>query len=256
MRGVLGCKGYVEPKASHQFRQNLNKLDLVAISVGSASGQGAPSTSWTAYGAQSPPRRLTTSITLQNVKNKLDLLKLAPGGHIGQFCIWIRVPSASWTVSWQKPPPRRLTISITLQNVNKLDLLKLAPGGHIGRFCIWTGSVFCKLDGLYGTWRKASTQVDYNLAMHKMTNTDLSRILKSDEVHKALCAPQHHIAECEEKAGPAEACSWSPYRSVLHLDKSAFRKLDGLYGKKPPPRRLTNLAMHKMTNRPEQNYEE
>jgi len=79
---------------------------------------------------------------------------------------------------------------IELQNVNKLDLLKLAPGGHIGRFCIWTESAFRKLDGLYGTGRKASTQkVDYNLPMHKMTNTDLSRILKSDEIHKALRAP-------------------------------------------------------------------
>merc|ERR1712071_4368 len=79
---------------------------------------------------------------------------------------------------------------ITLQNVNKLDLLKLAPGGHVGRFCIWTESAFRKLDGLNGTWRKASTQkVDYNLPMHKMTNTDLSRILKSDEIHKALKAP-------------------------------------------------------------------
>jgi len=79
---------------------------------------------------------------------------------------------------------------ITLQNVNKLDLLKLAPGGHIGRFCIWTESAFRKLDGLYGTWRKPSSQkVDYNLPMHKMTNTDLSRILKSDEIHKALRAP-------------------------------------------------------------------
>merc|ERR1712071_548544 len=74
--------------------------------------------------------------------------------------------------------------------VDNLNLLKLAPGGHVGRFCIWTESAFKKLDGLYGTWRKASTsKIDYNLPMHKMTNTDLSRILKSDEIHKALKAP-------------------------------------------------------------------
>merc|ERR1711983_681586 len=41
--------------------------------------------------------------------------------------------------------------------VDNLNLLKLAPGGHVGRFCIWTESAFKKLDGLYGTWRKAST---------------------------------------------------------------------------------------------------
>lgn len=47
---------------------------------------------------------------------------------------------------------------ITLQNVNKMNLLRLAPGGHVGRFCIWTESAFRKLDDLYGTWRKPSTQ--------------------------------------------------------------------------------------------------
>ncbi|KAF3854872.1 hypothetical protein F7725_022927 [Dissostichus mawsoni] len=72
---------------------------------------------------------------------------------------------------------------ITLQNVNKLNLLRLAPGGHVGRFCIWTESAFRKLDDLYGTWRKpASLKAGYTLPMHKMTNTDLSRILKSEEI--------------------------------------------------------------------------
>ncbi|KAB0346138.1 hypothetical protein FD755_024217, partial [Muntiacus reevesi] len=51
---------------------------------------------------------------------------------------------------------------ITLLNVSKLNILKLAPGGHVGRFCIWTES---------------------------MLNTDLSRILKSPEIQRALRAP-------------------------------------------------------------------
>merc|ERR1719297_521018 len=41
--------------------------------------------------------------------------------------------------------------------VDNLNLLKLAPGGHVGRFCIWTEAAFKKLDGLYGTWKKASS---------------------------------------------------------------------------------------------------
>ncbi|XP_016143336.1 60S ribosomal protein L4-B-like isoform X2 [Sinocyclocheilus grahami] len=83
---------------------------------------------------------------------------------------------------------------ITLQSVSRLDLLKLAPGGHIGRFCIWTEGAFRKLDDLYGTWRKASSlKVDYNLPMHKMNNTDLHRILKSEEVQKALRPAKHKI---------------------------------------------------------------
>merc|ERR1712241_934443 len=42
--------------------------------------------------------------------------------------------------------------------VEQLNLLKLAPGGHVGRFCIWTESAFKKLDNIYGTWRKSSTE--------------------------------------------------------------------------------------------------
>ncbi|KAG7523239.1 60S ribosomal protein L4 [Solea senegalensis] len=92
---------------------------------------------------------------------------------------------------------------ITLQNVNKLNLLRLAPGGHIGRFLIWTESAFRKLDELYGTGRKPSSlKVDYNLPMHKMTNTDLSRILKSEEIQKALRAPNKKINRRVLKKNP------------------------------------------------------
>uniref|UniRef100_A0A2K5J1V1 Large ribosomal subunit protein uL4 n=1 Tax=Colobus angolensis palliatus TaxID=336983 RepID=A0A2K5J1V1_COLAP len=83
---------------------------------------------------------------------------------------------------------------ITLLNVSKLNILKLPPGGHVGRFCIWTESTFRKLDELYGTWRKAvSLKSNYNLPMHKMINTDLSRILKSPEIQRALGAPRKKI---------------------------------------------------------------
>ncbi|KAG7522683.1 60S ribosomal L4 [Solea senegalensis] len=78
---------------------------------------------------------------------------------------------------------------ITLQNVNKLNLLRLAPGGHIGHL-IWTESAFHRQDELYGTTCKlASLKVNLNLPMHKMTNTNLSRILQSEEIQKELHAP-------------------------------------------------------------------
>ncbi|XP_068948131.1 large ribosomal subunit protein uL4-like isoform X2 [Petaurus breviceps papuanus] len=83
---------------------------------------------------------------------------------------------------------------ITLLNVSKLNLLRLAPGGHVGRFCIWTESAFRKLDDLYGTWRRPATlKSHYNLPMHKMTNTDLTRILESPEIRRALRAPRKKI---------------------------------------------------------------
>uniref|UniRef100_A0A2K6SMW7 Large ribosomal subunit protein uL4 C-terminal domain-containing protein n=1 Tax=Saimiri boliviensis boliviensis TaxID=39432 RepID=A0A2K6SMW7_SAIBB len=92
---------------------------------------------------------------------------------------------------------------ITLLNVSKLNILKLAPGGHVGRFCIWTESAFQKLDELYGTWRTAaSLKSNYNLPMHKMINTDLSRILKSPEIQRALRAPRKKIHRRVLKKNP------------------------------------------------------
>ncbi|KFR04675.1 60S ribosomal protein L4, partial [Opisthocomus hoazin] len=88
-------------------------------------------------------------------------------------------------------------------DVNKLNLLRLAPGGHVGRFCIWTESAFRKLDDLYGTWRKAAMlKSDYNLPMHKMTNTDIGRIMRSQEIQKALRAPKKKICRRVLKKNP------------------------------------------------------
>lgn len=77
-------------------------------------------------------------------------------------------------------------------NIDKMNLLKLAPGGHVGRFVIWTKSAFEKLDALYGTWRKeAKLKKGYNLPYPKMANTDLARLLKSEEIRRALRAPKY-----------------------------------------------------------------
>lgn len=75
--------------------------------------------------------------------------------------------------------------------VDKLNLLKLAPGGHVGRFVIWTESAFSRLNELFGTWENGSTlKKGYNLPQPKMANTDLSRLLKSEEIRSVLRAPK------------------------------------------------------------------
>jgi len=79
-------------------------------------------------------------------------------------------------------------------NVNKLNLLKLAPGGHVGRFCIWTEAAFRRLDALYGTWRKESRlKKGYNLPVAKMANTDLTRLLKSEEIQSVIRKPKKTV---------------------------------------------------------------
>ena len=71
--------------------------------------------------------------------------------------------------------------------VDRLNLLQLAPGGHMGRFCIWTQAAFEKLDDIYGTFKKVSVQKSgYRLPQPKMINTDLSRLINSDEIQRVL----------------------------------------------------------------------
>jgi len=104
--------------------------------------------------------------------------------------------------------------------IDALNLLKLAPGGHVGRFCIWTESAFKKLDGLYGTWRKPSaTKKDWNLPMPKMANTDLSKLLKSEEIRKVLRAPNRKVARAVRKTNPLKniraMINLNPYAAVM-----------------------------------------
>jgi len=84
--------------------------------------------------------------------------------------------------------------------VDKLNILKLAPGGHVGRFCIWTESAFKKLDDLYGTWRKdSSVKRKWNLPQPKMAITDLSKLMKSEEIRKVLRAPKRREIKIPKK---------------------------------------------------------
>jgi large subunit ribosomal protein L4e len=105
-------------------------------------------------------------------------------------------------------------------HVEKLNLLKLAPGGHVGRFCIWTESAFKKLDAIYGTWRKPSeTKKNWNLPMPKMAVTDLSKLLKSEEIRKVLRAPNRKVRRAVLKTNPLKnvraLLQLNPYAAVL-----------------------------------------
>jgi large subunit ribosomal protein L4e len=71
--------------------------------------------------------------------------------------------------------------------VTRLNLLQLAPGGHLGRLCIWTKDAFQRLDSLYGTYKKSSSEKqDYSLPRPQMANADIARIINSDEVQSAV----------------------------------------------------------------------
>ncbi|BFZ57965.1 60S ribosomal protein L4B [Savitreella phatthalungensis] len=71
---------------------------------------------------------------------------------------------------------------VELANVRSLNLLQLAPGGHLGRFCIWSQAAFDLLDSVWSSELKS----DYTLPQHIMSNSDVSRIINSDEIQSIL----------------------------------------------------------------------
>merc|ERR1712212_835045 len=76
---------------------------------------------------------------------------------------------------------------VELISVDRLNLLKLSPGSHLGRFCIWSEGAFQKLDSIYGTSRKPSTEKSsFKLPRAKITNADLPRLINSDAVQTVL----------------------------------------------------------------------
>ena len=84
---------------------------------------------------------------------------------------------------------------VELANVSALNLLQLAPGGHVGRFCIWTESAFSSLDSIFGTAEKPSATkthngVPYRMPTPMLSNSDLSRLINSDEVQSKVNAPK------------------------------------------------------------------
>uniref|UniRef100_A0A1I8HA19 Ribos_L4_asso_C domain-containing protein n=1 Tax=Macrostomum lignano TaxID=282301 RepID=A0A1I8HA19_9PLAT len=99
---------------------------------------------------------------------------------------------------------------VTLICVSRLNLLKLAPGGHLGRFVIWSESAFRQLDQIYAKSK---------LPDNKMASTDLTGILRSDEVKAAVRPRQARQARAVLKKNPLKnvnvMAKLNPYALVL-----------------------------------------
>lgn len=108
---------------------------------------------------------------------------------------------------------------VETMNVNKMNLLKIAPGGHVGRFIIWTESAFKHLNDLFGTWTEGSKlKKGYNLPKPIMSNTDLSRLLKSQEIRKVLAPPKkkvhHRVRRLNPLKNTRQLFKLNPYAAV------------------------------------------
>jgi len=94
--------------------------------------------------------------------------------------------------------------------VNSLNLLQLAPGGHVGRFVIWTEAAFAQLDTIFGTYTEPSASKlhnsnPYRLPQLQMTNSDLSRLINSDEIQTKINAPKVGQAPGVLKCNPLKS---------------------------------------------------
>jgi len=128
---------------------------------------------------------------------------------------------------------------VELANVNRLNLLTLAPGGHIGRLVIWTKSAFQKLDAVWGTYTRGSLdKVDYRLPFAKVVNSDLGRIINSDEIQSVIRAAKKQRKFPRRKKNPLKnfgvLVKLNPYaKSQRRIQLRAEARAKSLKAKKP-----------------------
>merc|ERR1712144_107912 len=73
---------------------------------------------------------------------------------------------------------------VEVASVDRLNLLQLAPGGHLGRFVIFSEDAFARLDTVFGgaNGKLSEEKKGFRVPRSMMTNSDLPRIINSDEV--------------------------------------------------------------------------
>lgn len=114
---------------------------------------------------------------------------------------------------------------VELVNVERLNLLQLAPGAHLGRFIVWTKTAFQRLDEIWGTTRRASSlKKDYHLPHNIMTNSDITRIINSDEVQSKVRPAVKFQRRILRKKNPLKNVGamirLNPYASVLRRSEA------------------------------------
>lgn len=108
---------------------------------------------------------------------------------------------------------------VDLCQVGRLNLLQLAPGGHVGRLIVWTKAAFEQLDTIYGSSTKKSSKKGYTLPHSMVTNSDITRIINSDEVQSKVRAAETLVVRARRKKNPLKnlgvMIKLNPYAQVL-----------------------------------------
>jgi len=92
---------------------------------------------------------------------------------------------------------------VELAHVDRLNLLQLAPGGHMGRFIVWTQAAFTRLNAVWGSTTRESVQKSgYTLPQPLMMNSDITRLINSDEVQSKVRAAKTTVTRKRKKKNP------------------------------------------------------
>ena len=127
---------------------------------------------------------------------------------------------------------------VELCHVDRLNLLTLAPGGHLGRLCVFTKSAFEKLDQIFGTASNTSeSKTGFRPPQHIMSNSDLARLINSDEVQSVVRPAKRNDAKFVLKKNPLKnlgaMIKLNPYaivlrRAELRKEEAAAKKSDAI----------------------------
>jgi large subunit ribosomal protein L4e len=126
---------------------------------------------------------------------------------------------------------------VDLAHVERLNLLQLAPGGHMGRFIVWTKAAFQRLNEIYGSVETAAKlKSGYTLPHNIMGNSDLSRLINSDEIQSKVRPARTTVLRARHKKNPLKNLGvmvrLNPYAlSVRRAELLHQRRLAA--GKKP-----------------------
>jgi len=114
---------------------------------------------------------------------------------------------------------------VDICHVDRLNLLQLAPGGQFGRFVIYTEGAVARLAPLYGSFKAGSSEKKgWTLMKPVMTNTDVARIINSNEIQSALKpalsqkfnAPRQRKNPLKNKAVLGRVSSWTLTQKKLN----------------------------------------
>lgn len=90
----------------------------------------------------------------------------------------------------------------------------------MGRLIIWTESAFRKLDLIYGTEvRKSVAKASFTMPRAKMCNADFSRLIRSEEIVKAVRPPKKTVKTVRIHRNPLKKSALlvklNPYAAVI-----------------------------------------